>query len=265
MFSVEDVKKFSYGTLSGVINTLLFNPYDKALYTSVKNKVPFLTKANWQNPYQGVSQAIVHRIISYGFYYPIMDIYGEKLNFIENKIYRSILSSCLTGSTVGIITTPLSAIKMTNWNTVQNKNILDQAHIMYKKGGIYSFLKSIKVTLGRDIIFGGIYGYLSLNHNDSKHFALDVFYACIATIFSSPLNYVRNIIYQSEINTKPQILNIYFDLQKETNIMVGDKFYNKFYYIAHNKFCIGWGTLRVGTGMALSRQIYILFANSENV
>lgn len=261
----DDIKKFTCGTLGGIINTVLFNPYDKALYISVRNKVPFFTKENWKNPYQGVSQAIFHRIISYGFYYPIMDIYGKNLHFIENKTHRSVLASAATGCTIGIITTPLSAIKMTNWNTIHNKKILYLACDMYKSAGIYAFMRNIKTTLARDVVFGGIYGYLSLNCNENKNFMIDTCYACVATVFSSPLNYVRNIIYQSEINAKPKLSQIYFDLKKDVNITSHKKIYEKIYYVAHNKFCIGWGTLRVGIGMALSRQIYIYFNNGENV
>jgi hypothetical protein len=40
------------GTGVGVLQSVLFNPWDRALYLSVKEKRPFLLRANFAHPYQ---------------------------------------------------------------------------------------------------------------------------------------------------------------------------------------------------------------------
>lgn len=52
------------GLTSGVIQAGLLNPWDRALYLSVKDSTAFLSKANWNAPYHGFSQAVVGRAIA---------------------------------------------------------------------------------------------------------------------------------------------------------------------------------------------------------
>ena len=54
----------SAGLSSGVIQAGLLNPWDRALYLSVKDSTAFLSRANWNAPYHGFSQAVVGRAIS---------------------------------------------------------------------------------------------------------------------------------------------------------------------------------------------------------
>ena len=55
---------FLSGLAAGVCQAGLFNPFDRALYLSVKNEVPFLTASNFQSPYQGFFQSVGHRALS---------------------------------------------------------------------------------------------------------------------------------------------------------------------------------------------------------
>ncbi len=41
------------GTTVGALQAVLFNPWDRALYLSVKEKRPFLHRANFTQPFQG--------------------------------------------------------------------------------------------------------------------------------------------------------------------------------------------------------------------
>ncbi|EWM23565.1 hypothetical protein Naga_101424g1 [Nannochloropsis gaditana] len=50
------VLKFNCGLIGGVTQAGLFNPWDRALYLSVKYSRPFLSVANFQRPYQGFWQ-----------------------------------------------------------------------------------------------------------------------------------------------------------------------------------------------------------------
>ena len=61
-----DPVAFLCGLAAGVTQAGLLNPYDRALYLSVKNKVPFLSSANFRSPYQGFFQSIGGRALSSG-------------------------------------------------------------------------------------------------------------------------------------------------------------------------------------------------------
>lgn len=260
-----NLKKFVYGSISGFTNTILFSPYDRALYLSIKHNISFLRKRNWTNPYQGLSQSFFHRFSSYGFYYPIVDICGNNLSFISSKPKRTILASGITSCIVGMITTPLEAIKMTNWNGEKNKNSFTLIKNMYTTSGVFPFLRCIHITLSRDILFGSIYGALSMNFNENKKFINDVIYACIATTLTSPLTYYKKICYQSDMFGNPTLYNTFYKLNIDANKRYCNNIYIKLYYILHERFCIGWSTLKVGLSISISRQIYIYFNDSINV
>lgn len=57
---------FLSGLTAGVAQAGLFNPFDRALYLSVKNHTPFLRRENFQTPYQGFFQSVGHRALSGG-------------------------------------------------------------------------------------------------------------------------------------------------------------------------------------------------------
>jgi hypothetical protein len=51
--------KFNCGLIGGITQAGMFNPWDRALYLSVKHSRPFLSLSNFSRPYQGFWQAIV--------------------------------------------------------------------------------------------------------------------------------------------------------------------------------------------------------------
>lgn len=51
--------KFNCGLIGGITQAGLFNPWDRALYLSVKESRPFLAWDNFSRPYQGFGQAIL--------------------------------------------------------------------------------------------------------------------------------------------------------------------------------------------------------------
>ena len=61
-----DPVAFLCGLAAGVTQAGALNPYDRALYLSVKNKVPFLSPENFRSPYQGFLQSIGGRALSSG-------------------------------------------------------------------------------------------------------------------------------------------------------------------------------------------------------
>ena len=147
------------------------------------------------------------------------------------------------------------------------KTFLATAKEMFRKGGLNIFLLGSSSTLARDIIFGGVFA--TMRHQLLTHFSdpadrtlsthrylINMFSACCATVLSSPLNYVRNIQYAHNpaSNTdKMTISRILGSLWGQTKEQRG--WVHRMAYLQRN-LRIGWGTARVGCGMAFSEQIY---------
>ena len=68
-------KLLSCGLISGLIQAAVFNPWDRALYLSVKENRNFLNSYNFHDPFAGVLQTITQRTISNGLYFPLEDIF----------------------------------------------------------------------------------------------------------------------------------------------------------------------------------------------
>jgi hypothetical protein len=240
----QTLKKFTCGFATGCISTILFNPMDRVLYLMVKDKKSFFDISVWKNPYLGVSQALYSRIIGYGLYFPFFEFY-------KNKTKSTFQSGILTGLTTTIFNHPMNVIKMYNWNNNDKKSIRILANKIYVKYGILSFFRGIHYTFIRDAIFSTIFFKLSEKYNKQKSLLNDTIYASIATIISSPINYYRSAMYFN-FNDNPKFIHITRELIDEI-----DKIKNgKIYYLAHNKLNIGFGTIRVGVGIAVSRYIY---------
>jgi hypothetical protein len=60
----EERRQMLAGVLSGVTVAGISNPYDRALYLSIKHHRRFLSKTNWIQPYKGFLSGIVIRTIS---------------------------------------------------------------------------------------------------------------------------------------------------------------------------------------------------------
>jgi hypothetical protein len=70
-----DYSSFICGIAAGVIQAGIFNPYDRALYLSVKDHRPFLRIENWKSPYSGFFQSIGSRALSGGLYFPLEHLF----------------------------------------------------------------------------------------------------------------------------------------------------------------------------------------------
>ena len=122
--------------LGGIGRAGLFNPWDRALYLSVKERRPFLHHENWRQPYQGFLQAIVVRTLSAGLYFPLEDMFlpivsktfgaSSSSNIddsddlqIEGKYTHNFLSVFIAGNIAGalngVILNPINAIKYHTW------------------------------------------------------------------------------------------------------------------------------------------------------
>ena len=277
-------KLLSCGLISGLMQAAVFNPWDRALYLSVKDNRNFLHVSNFHDPFAGVLQTITQRTISNGLYFPLEDIFRKLLN--DN--YSNILSpywltfhaGTIAGAINGIIMNPVSSIKYHYWGHAEcgKENFYSTAKEMYLKGnGVKTFFVGATATIIRDVLFGGAFSLLRhelLSSSSSssltttslskqqESFAINLVSAMVATIISSPLNYVRNIHYSTAPNIQPLssftiLNNLFLDARNQPTVI------NQMHVI-QSRLRIGWGTARVGCGMAFSANIYSLCSKSIN-
>ena len=152
---------------------------------------------------------------------------------------------------------------------------------MFQQGGLKPFMIGSSATISRDIIFGGVFALLrhelriEVDKNDpvpqdSKFghkkrnkkydFMINILAGCLATILSSPLNYVRNIHYATPPDAKVKsfrviLIELWKDSCAEPTRYLRVSFMLK-------RLRIGWGTARVGCGMAVGSYLYTLCSSS---
>lgn len=252
-----DIQKRLYvGLINGVIQTTLFNPIDRTLYLMVKHKRSFFNSKNWKNPYQGLENALLQRTISYGLYFPFYDYFNKLFN---NDI---MMSGLAVGITTAFLTNPISSVKYHHWGKKDNE-LLKYAISMYRDKGMKPFLKGIMPLAMRDSIFSIFYATLSNKFRPkvkgtTKDFIVDTGCAMASTTFSAPFNYFRNRMFMDghhKHHTAKEIITEFINHLKDEKSLV-----RKILFV-QNRFVIGFGTLRVGLGMALSRKTYDFLLN----
>lgn len=270
----------SSGFISGLCQAMVFNPWDRALYLAIKNKRKFLLWENFHNPMAGMFQTVFQRAISSGMYFPMEEIYQryfrEKLNKDgeEHNPITNLLSGVFAGSTIGLLMNPLSSVKYHYWGSFDcgKENFASTAQRMYSKGGIRPFFVGSTATIMRDVVFGGTYSALrhELIHSihsrypesksKSVSFLVNMVSAVVATFLSSPFNYVRSRHYATPSDQRP--LSAYHILTEVwSSARKQDAVAKQWTYLV-GRFQLGWGTLRVGCGMAFSSQLYMFISNT---
>mmetsp|Transcript_17742 Transcript_17742/g.30142 ORF Transcript_17742/g.30142 Transcript_17742/m.30142 type:complete len:187 (+) Transcript_17742:1-561(+) len=131
---------------------------------------------------------------------------------------------------------------------------------MWTKGGLRPFTNGLIPTIYRDVVFGGSYTFLRLEYQ--HYFQTTPQYqwlgnlgaAAIATIISGPFNLARNVQYgTSSLQTAPTTKEVLRELWKEVRALPS---WNQKWHHVQNRLRIGWGTMRVGVGMALGHYVY---------
>lgn len=102
------------GFASGILQAAMFNPWDRALYLSVKHKRSFLRWSNFVAPFSGLAQTVVQRSISSGLYFPLEDIFSELIASTSdtNISVRYFIAGVLAGTVNGFMLNPLSVVKV---------------------------------------------------------------------------------------------------------------------------------------------------------
>lgn len=97
----------------------------------------------------------------------------------------------------------------------------------------------------------------------TRAFIVNVISATVATILSSPHNYVRVVHYATAPDEVPKgTVEILRGLLRE--VAHKPTLYKKLHHL-QNRLRIGWGTARVGFGMAFSAALYDYFTTSFSV
>ena len=293
----KKLKLLICGFGGGLVQAGLFNPWDRALYLSIKMDRPFLSPINFKNPFAGLYQTIFQRALSAGLYFPLEEIfadliiqggiYGNDVGTLNAKRhYIGFTAGLLAGSFNGLIMNPLAAVKYHYWGTETGKeSFVTTSAQMLKKGGARIFLVGTTATVLRDLVFGGTYGLLrhtlasmdrepdpgrevveegegGQSHNVLKRptFLQNLIAASLGTVVSSPWNYVRNLHYGTPSGVTPDsTLEIW---QRLWDRAAQEKSLLRQLRLLQVQLRVGWGTARVGCGMAVSSSVYAYFSEA---
>ena len=181
--------KVTAGLLSGLTQSLLFNPWDRALYLSVKEDRRFLHPRNFRNPWRGASQSLGHRALSSGMYWPLVDwllpharsAVGRTTAAATTTTSSNSSSSSSTGGTHEMLAKLLAgngagaingaalnwiaATKYRMWGAPETPggNLFWSTIVrMWRNGGARPFCMGLGPTVARDSVFGGV--FMGLRH-----------------------------------------------------------------------------------------------------
>lgn len=294
---------FKASLISGIVLASLFNPWDRALYLSVKERRPFLTRSNFTSPYQGFLQAAFHRVVSGGSYFflqaQVSSFLLHRSSLDHSTLTFSALNGALAGMINGVLVNSLASIKYNCWNHPGNTFWLTSIR-MWRDGGPKQFFRGSIMTGTRDLFFGVTYecsrryvlkfltrrkdsssfpvGTITVGHYQPSEWLFmisNIAGGGVATIISSPFNYVRNMKFS--VSDPPSSVSIFKQLIREAHnysyemtshapsspSSVGFSSHHShstlpkrlFYLLKYceQRLCIGWGTVRVAVGMGVGQ------------
>lgn len=261
------------GLVAGTCSAAIFSPVDKALFLSHVNKRPFLRIANFSRPFQGINLVVVQRVISGGLCFPLEDAVRRAYPGEMDSAWHNFASGTIVGSSISIVTNPLASITFQKWASSRQSgaSVAQVARHMFATGGLSSFQRAVPTTLARDVLWGGIFS--CLRHELPAHlgeaesasgaqkpgvasFVANVVAAGVATAVSSPFNYARSLQYGHDMSKgKLSTMKVFKDLWREANANRAAEGEARALFVAR-RLTVGWGSLRVSVGIAVSSQIY---------
>lgn len=251
---------FFCGLTAGVAQAGVFNPYDRALYLSVKDQRAFLDRRNWQAPYSGFWQSLGGRALSGGLYFPLEHLFLRLLDSNDDPTLNFV-GGTAAGAVNAIVLNPLSAIKYKTWGKDESRGMWTEAWSMMRKAQSWRpFWNGLLPTLLRDVIFGGCYTWFRFQFKwwfewtDAEQYKANMLAAAVATVASGPLNYARNLQYatsstQQAETTAVVLLGLYHETMAEETVP-------KRLRLLQQRLRVGWGTARVALGMSFGHYIY---------
>jgi hypothetical protein len=250
------------------------------------NNRPFLVMDNFRAPFQGLSQTLLHRTVSGGLYFVLQDWTYDMLSSTwqasrtDTRVIA--LAGLLAGALNGAILNSIASVKYQGWATAPKADqfaFVTTARRMYSSGGLEPFIKGTRATVARDAVFGVVYEVLrhspvlmdglhsltssgspassvTLPLSASAQFGLNLFAAVCATVVSAPFNYVRNIQYASQPNAPAT--SVTAELRRLIHEVRADA---APWQTLQRRLRLGWGSLRVGAGMAIGAKVYEVAQN----
>jgi hypothetical protein len=201
-------------------------------------------------------QTAIQRTVSGGLYFVLQGIVRDALQVDarDSDPRKSFVVGLVAGALNGALLNPLAALKYHNWGSefTWRGSLRDAlAH-----GGPRVLASGMVSTVLRDATFGICYevGRDRLRvHSDhvAWQMASAGAAAAVATVFSSPFNYVRSIQYAHLTDEEPrrivaQLGRLWANAKKESSPLR---------YLGQ-RLRIGWGTARVALSMALAQLIF---------
>jgi Mitochondrial carrier protein len=257
------------GLSAGVAQAGVFNPYDRALYLSVKDNRPFLHPTNWYRPYTGFAQSLGGRAVQGGLYFPLEHFFLRFINKTYHKSEESdaklnFLAGTAAGALNAVLLNPISAVKYKTWGREVNHGVLHEVVGMLRKSGsLRPFYNGLLPTVMRDVVFGGTYTWLRLqikvwfDLSATEQWMGNFVAAGLATVLSGPFNYVRTIQFATRSQEKAaSTLSILGDLTKQTMDVRNESSTLASLRFLQNKLRVGWGTARVAMGMTFAHAVY---------
>jgi len=261
---------------AGVSITGLLNPVDRALFLSVSKRRSFLDPCNWRQPFQGLGQSLVGRAVSTGLWFPLermaQDFFGR-----QGIAERSpTLASTAAGQTAGVMNalllSPLQFIKYQTWGLPEGKRSFGRTALkIHRTAGVSIFFRGLPATMMRDALFGGCFsttrhalrGRAAHAARDRElpveplQFGADFVAAGAATTLSAPFNYARNMQFSARLaDPTPGTWPLLQHLLREARALPTLSARLGFLLRRNN---VGWGTLRVAGGMALTAHLFAGF------
>lgn len=161
---------------SGAIQSVLFNPFDRALYVRVQSRRRrFLDRRNFERPFQGFGNAAAYRTIvgaSYIFWQDSCRIWIPRFfPSLDESISPTLNAVCVglvAGAVNGLALNNLQAIKFRMWSEAPqqgglttspavDKGFIATTKHMFATGGIRVFFRGCVITMQRDSVFGVTY------------------------------------------------------------------------------------------------------------
>ncbi|KAL8453326.1 hypothetical protein Emag_001917 [Eimeria magna] len=168
-------KDFSCAIITGFTTATVFNPWDKALYLSVKDRRPFLDPLNWKQPFSGLMQAISSRTLNTGLYFLLESFFhdlverhrepsscvtpherSESHSSQKPRTISLFIAGNLAGVTCAALSHPLNVTKYSSWNGI-DQGFYGTVRRLYLQGGPATLYRGLIATLVRDSFFGGVY------------------------------------------------------------------------------------------------------------
>lgn len=243
----------------GLFKAVLFNPWDRAMYLSVKEVRPFLHPGNFKDPFQGALQSMMHRVVTQGLYFPLKSMTNshlgphlKQLNFSSTQ--RHAIEGTFAGAMNGAFSAPISVVRHEVWGT-EGASLFATTRHLRKDGGMRVFFKGAGLTIVRDMAFGATYEFLraTLRGKTSSKFWSDFTAAATATALSSPVNYARRMKYITPAGqVPPRAVPALVDLWQSSKKLQPRE---RFRFLCQ-RLSLGWGELRVGAGLAVGQFIF---------